>query len=45
MKITRDPVTGYAVVEICNQHLVLQKDTTAQEVLNGPIKEVIECQL
>jgi len=45
-KFSRDPVTGYATVEIGGRDIVLQKQVSnPEEALNSPAAEVVECGL
>ena len=45
MKLTRDPVTGYAAVEIAQQLVILKKGVTAEEIKGRPIHEIVETTL
>lgn len=45
LKITRDPVTGYAMVELFNQSIVLKKDVSVSDLYNKPVGDVMECVL
>ncbi len=45
LKLTRDPVTGYPMVDLFNTSIVLQKDVKAQDVLEKPLAEIKECVL
>lgn len=45
LKITRDPVTQYPMVEFFNQQVVLQKGTTVRDLQEKPLEQVMECVL
>lgn len=45
LKITRDPVTGYPMVNLFNTSIVLQKDVKAEDVLEKPLVQIKECVL
>jgi len=40
-KVSRDPITGYATVEILGKTIVLQKDAKA-DFMEQPANEVVE---
>ena len=45
-KFGRDPVTGYATVEIAGREIVLQKEVeNPEEALTAPARTVVECGL
>lgn len=45
LKITRDPVTGYAIASVFNQDIVLEKGTTVRDLKEKPVADVMECVL
>lgn len=45
MKITRDPITQDAAIEIQGNLLILKDDTTANDLKEKPLQEIIQCSI